>query len=349
VLSKGPVKIFGVALGPLWENITQRVTDSWNGLKGWVNGIIESVSNFIWTPGEAELTPGGDSIIQKPGKLFGIQLPALNDIRMLVYERWQSLMEWIDDKVGEIATFIWDGENNKLFGFQIPEIRMPEFSMPDFSAILEGLKRKFTGSVADMLDNIPKWALPAEAEEWIAANKSVQESGISSPKRARKSLSASSQSLFDAQVAAESKVGLDAFGGAGFAQTVTQAMNPGAKLEVLEDTPFSWMNMTVGEAIIKGAAKVKSAFSGDATPIDAGMIGGNPHAGMAAIVSSQISQGTPGRGDYSSVVDASNNTSIRTDNSRRSSIFVRQKPPATSYDPHKTATYARFRGRFGGQ
>ena len=30
VLSKGPVKIFGVALGPLWENVTQRVTDSWN-------------------------------------------------------------------------------------------------------------------------------------------------------------------------------------------------------------------------------------------------------------------------------------------------------------------------------
>ena len=37
----------------------------------------------------------------------------------------------------------------------------------------------------------------------------------------------------------------------------------------------------------------------------------NPHAGMAAIISDQVSQGPPGRGDYSSVVDASNNTSIR--------------------------------------
>ena len=260
-LSKGPVKIFGVALGPLWENITQRVTDSWNGLKSYVNGIVQSVADFIWTPGEAYISPE-DELIKEPGKLFGIQLPTLDDISMLVYDRWQSLMKWINDKVNAVATFIWDEKNDKLFGFEIPEIRMPEFNMPDFSAILEGIKQKFTGSVADMLSNIPKWALPAAAEEWIAANTtttSQEESSISSPKRARTSLASSSQSLFDAQVSAESKVGLDAFGGAGMAQTLSQAFTPGAGLPFLEGTG---LNRPVGEVATKLVEGIMGFFSG---------------------------------------------------------------------------------------
>ena len=268
---------------------------------------------------------------------------------MLVADRWQSLMDWISEKVNAVATFIWDGENNKLFGFEIPEIRMPEFSLPDFSAILEGIKQKFTGSVADMLDNIPKWALPAAAEEWIAANKAQETTAMSDSNYKTSPSTVKSNYVNDLGSASSLALASASPMETGYARNLVEAVTPGAKIKAFENTSLDWMNMTLGGLILAGVEKVKSTVSGNATPVDAGMIGGNPHAGMAAIVSEQVSKAPPIQSRYAGVVDASNNTSIRTDNSRRSNIVVRHKPPATSYDPHKTATYARFRGRFGGQ
>jgi len=88
-----------------------------------------------------------------------------------------DLPEGIGSLWQDISNF-WEGkdsEGNPLF--DLPEwmfTPISDLSLPDFNAILENIKSKFTGGVADMLSNIPKWALPEAAEEWIEQNRTTE-------------------------------------------------------------------------------------------------------------------------------------------------------------------------------
>ena len=95
VLSKGPVKIFGVALGPLWDNVTEKVSNAWNGLKSWFSNLVTSVGNWLYTPGEIDES---GQVLTKT-TLLGVKLPTWDGIGTVLKDAWDSLTEYIDGVV----------------------------------------------------------------------------------------------------------------------------------------------------------------------------------------------------------------------------------------------------------
>ncbi|MCP4798320.1 MAG: hypothetical protein GY893_00040, partial [bacterium] len=238
------------------------------------------------------------------------------------------------------------GENDKLFGFQIPEIKWPEFSLPNFSEILEGIKQKFTGSVADMLDNIPKWALPAAAEAWIEENRTK-----------------------GTQVEEEARMGLDPFGGAG--ETVSRKMDTfGVDAAVSAAVRDTWSGDVLPEGktkdfftkpIAEHAGNIWNAVKYSEDDLDA--FGGSGSAGAfkrhnrlpasaklaPVVVTADVAKvlygsGPPDRG-ANSIASAPVVTSIGGDSSS-ATFNIQQKVSAGASDGHTQAQRRGLRGRY---
>ena len=92
---------------------------------------------------------------------------------------WDQVKKFADADLGNLDQIKDNTEKLKAFGvamqYMPPEPEGLSLSIPDFGAILKNIKAKFTGGIAEILSNIPKWALPAAAEDWLAANRDPKE------------------------------------------------------------------------------------------------------------------------------------------------------------------------------
>ena len=261
---------------------------------------------------------------------------------------------------------------------------MPEFSLPDFSAILDDIKKKFTGGVADILSNIPKWALPAEAEEWLIANMSEG--------KKQQIITEKQEQLAEL----ESREAPKAYrGGAGAVKSILTAREEEkAKLreeiKELDPTGLTAANMSdsnykTSSNLVDPARNLAADMSDFMFRTSAGSIrdpgihlndtremgplsqqmldmerrGGDPDVsewGAAyqlkpVVVTADVAKvlygsGPPDRG-ANSIASAPVVTSIGGDSSS-ATFNIQQRYPAKAFDPHTEAQYRKFSGMRGG-
>ena len=157
-----PAILFGITLEwPVWMvKAGQKLKAGWDALTTWFSNTIEKIGAWLYTPG-GDTGPGGMGEGTGP-TIFGVQLPTLPAIGNAIDKAWNALTGWVKD----VGKWFWD--DGKMFGGRFT---IPKLEFPDLAGMLENMKRKFTGGLAEMLSNVPKMFLSAEAEAWIEANR----------------------------------------------------------------------------------------------------------------------------------------------------------------------------------
>jgi hypothetical protein len=167
-LSRGPLKILGVEVGPLWENVTEKVSNAWEGLKSWFGNLVTATGKFFYDP-QIEIDESGQVLSRGPVKIFGVALgPLWDTVTEKVSNAWQGLKSWLDNLVTSIGKFFWDGEKGEIFG-----MKLPEFSFPSIS--LDSFMDKLKAFIRPLVEKMPSLLLPDSLAEWVGIDPKVKE------------------------------------------------------------------------------------------------------------------------------------------------------------------------------